>query len=67
MDTGSTDDTVDKALRFPIKLHHFKWVEDFSAAPNYAIEQSNGDWILYIDADERLEVSDPVAWLTILN
>ena len=31
VDTGSTDDTIDKAQRFPIKLHHFKWVEDFSA------------------------------------
>ena len=67
VDTGSTDDTIDKALQFPIKLHHFKWVEDFSAARNYAIEQSSGDWILYIDADERLEVCDPVAWLTTLG
>ena len=40
VDTGSTDDTIDIAQRFPIKLHHFKWVEDFSAARNYAIEQS---------------------------
>ena len=62
VDTGSTDDTIDRAQRFPVKLHHFQWGQDFSAARNYAIEQSSGDWILYIDADERLDVCDPVAW-----
>jgi hypothetical protein len=62
VDTGSTDDTIDRAQRFPIKLRHFEWGEDFSAARNYAIEQSSGDWILYIDADERLEICDPAAW-----
>ena len=67
VDTGSTDDTVDKAQRFPIKLHHFKWVEDFSAARNYAIEQSSGDWILYMDADERLEICDHAAWHRVLD
>ena len=66
VDTGSTDDTIDRAQRFPVKLHHFEWVQDFSAARNYAIEQSRGDWILYIDADERLDVCDPVAWQTVL-
>ncbi len=59
VDTGSTDDTVEKARHFPVNLHTFKWRNDFSAARNYAIDQASGDWILYIDADERLEVPDP--------
>ena len=62
IDTGSLDDTIDKARRFPIKLHTFPWRHDFSAARNFAIEQSSGDWILYIDADERLEVPDRNVW-----
>ena len=65
VDTGSTDDTIfEKARRFPIELHEFAWRDDFSAARNYAIEQARGDWIFYIDADERLEVPDPccIAW-----
>lgn len=56
VDTGSHDDTIEKAQRFPIKLHHFAWCNDFSAARNFALEQATGDWILYIDADERLDV-----------
>ena len=62
VDTGSIDDTIEKARRFPIKLHEFQWCQDFAAARNYAIAQANGEWILYIDADERLEVPDPALW-----
>jgi tetratricopeptide (TPR) repeat protein len=62
VDTGSTDDTIDKARRFPIKLHKFEWSGDFSAARNFALEQASGEWILYIDADERLDAPDPAMW-----
>jgi glycosyltransferase involved in cell wall biosynthesis len=58
VDTGSSDDTVEKARRFPVKLYHFPWGGDFSAARNFALEQASCDWILYIDADERFGVPD---------
>lgn len=61
VDTGSRDDTIEIAGKFPIRLHHFTWCDDFSAARNFALEQARGEWILYIDADERLDVPDDEA------
>jgi glycosyltransferase involved in cell wall biosynthesis len=56
VDTGSRDRTIEIASRFRVKLHHFPWCNDFSAARNFALERASADWILYIDADERLEI-----------
>jgi tetratricopeptide (TPR) repeat protein len=58
VDTGSSDDTIEIARQYPIRLHRFLWCNDFSAARNYALDRATKDWILYIDADERLEVPD---------
>ena len=56
VDTGSRDNTIEIARRFPTQLYHFPWRDDFSAARNYALARAKGDWILYIDADECLEI-----------
>lgn len=55
VDTGSKDNTLKIANEFGAKVYHFEWINDFSAARNFALKQSTGDWILYLDADERLE------------
>lgn len=52
VDTGSTDTTVEIAARFNAKLAPFEWIEDFSAARNFALDRASGDWILVLDADE---------------
>ena len=54
VDTGSDDNTLKIAGEYNAKICHYKWDKDFSAARNYALEKSSGDWILYLDADERL-------------
>ncbi len=67
VDTGSRDDTIEVASRFPINLHHFAWCNDFSAARNFALERASGDWILSIDADERLEIPNRHAFSQLLS
>ncbi len=59
VDTGSTDRSIEIAEHHGAKLHHFAWTGDFSAARNHGLDRCSGDWILYIDADERLVVSSP--------
>jgi glycosyltransferase involved in cell wall biosynthesis len=56
VDTGSTDDTIRIAKRYGAQLLHRPWTKDFSAARNSALDAASGDWILYIDADERLRL-----------
>lgn len=54
VDTGSTDATVEIANDYGAKVYNFEWVEDFAKARNESIKHCSGEWILYIDADERL-------------
>ncbi|MBK7500136.1 MAG: glycosyltransferase family 2 protein [Ignavibacteriales bacterium] len=55
VDTGSSDKTIEIAKSFSAKIFHFDWVNDFSAARNFALSKCPGDWILYLDADEELK------------
>lgn len=53
VDTGSNDDTVSIAKAYGAKVFEIKWENDFAKAKNYAIDKACGDWILFLDADER--------------
>ena len=59
VDTGSTDSTKDIANKYNAKVFDFVWCNDFSAARNEALSHSTGEWILYLDADERLNAPFP--------
>jgi|GEM_PF-749326 len=54
VDTGSTDDTVAIAEEAGARVAHFAWVDDFSAARNFAFAQATGTWMLVLDADEEM-------------
>lgn len=62
VDTGSTDATAEIAqgLGATVVLH--PWEGDFSAARNAGIERAHGEWILVLDADERL-VAQSAQWM----
>lgn len=51
-DTGSTDKTVDIAKKFTDNVFHFEWSNDFAAARNFTMEKSQGEWYMFLDADE---------------
>lgn len=55
VDTGSTDRSADVAAGFGAEVLHHEWTGNFSDARNLGLDRASGEWILYIDADERLE------------
>ena len=52
VDTGSTDRTIEIALSYGAKIHHFPWIDDFAAARNFALDRTTGTWVLHLDGDE---------------
>lgn len=54
VDTGSTDRTKEIAARYTDKIYDFEWIDDFSAARNFAFEKATKDYIYSADADEVL-------------
>lgn len=54
VDTGSTDNTVEIARSWATQFKHFTWIDDFAAARNESIKEAQGDWIFWMDADDRL-------------
>ena len=55
VDTGSTDATVAIAEAAGARVEQISWPGDFAPARNQALEFLNGDWVLVLDADERLQ------------
>lgn len=54
IDSGSTDKTVELAEKSNAKVLYRAWDNDFSAQRNFALEHVDTEWVLYLDADERL-------------
>jgi glycosyltransferase involved in cell wall biosynthesis len=54
VDTGSTDATREVAKAHGAQVHSFEWIDDFSAARNFSFDQCHGEWIVWLDADDRV-------------
>jgi hypothetical protein len=54
VDTGSSDRTAAIARECGAAVYPFTWNDDFSAARNFAVSKTTGDWVLCIDADEQM-------------
>lgn len=58
VDTGSTDKTVELAKSLGWQVEHFKWIQDFSAARNYASSFVETDYWMWMDLDDELHNPD---------
>ena len=58
VDTGSTDNTKKIAARFTEKVFDYQWNNSFADARNFSLEQATGDWVLTLDADEKIAELD---------
>ncbi len=54
VDTGSTDRTKEIAASYTDRIYDFAWVDDFSAARNFAFSKATKEYIYSADADEVL-------------
>lgn len=53
VDNGSSDNTLEIAKKYTDKILTFK-DQDFATIRNKGMEQVKGDWILFVDSDERV-------------
>lgn len=63
VDTGSTDGTLEilqqNKTKYPnLRLEHFEWIHDFSAARNYSFSLATKDWIFWIDGDDSVSQTE---------
>lgn len=55
VDTGSTDRTRAIAQSYGARVFDFAWNDNFADARNESLRHATGDWIFWLDADERLD------------
>jgi len=58
VDTGSTDATIEIALSFGARVIEQAWQGSFAQARNVSFDAAEGDWLMYLDADEVLVRED---------
>jgi len=58
VDTGSTDRTVEIAEKCGIVIIRSDWRGDFSYSRNISLSHATSRWILWLDADDRVPLSE---------
>ncbi len=55
VDTGSRDNTLEIAVSHGATVYKMAWPDSYSDARNESLGYANSDWILVLDADERVD------------
>jgi glycosyltransferase involved in cell wall biosynthesis len=55
VDTGSTDKTKEIAEKYNCDVFDFEWINDFSAARNFAFSKATKDFVMWLDCDDELK------------
>lgn len=67
VDTGSKDFTKALAQKKGANVFTYKWDNDFSKARNFALSKVKTDWVLMVDADDRIQKKDKENLIKILK
>lgn len=65
IDDYSEDNTIKIAQKIGAKVFKHSLNDDFSKLRNFGLEKAKGDWILFVDADERIseDLKDEISYL----
>lgn len=63
VDTGSSDSTKEIASAYADILEDFEWIDDFSAARNYAFSLATKDYCMWLDADDVMDEEEKAAFI----
>ncbi|MEY9871408.1 glycosyltransferase involved in cell wall biosynthesis [Streptacidiphilus sp. MAP12-33] len=66
-DTGSTDGTQELARAAGARVIDVPWTDDFAAARNASLDACTGEWIVWLDADDRVPPAAQEAFSRILS
>ncbi|MFE0464672.1 glycosyltransferase [Kitasatospora sp. NPDC058965] len=66
VDTGSTDGTQRIAHRAGARVVEVPWADDFAAARNASLAACTGDWVVWLDADDRVAPAAQRAFARVL-
>ena len=55
------------ARHWGARVHEFAWRDDFAAARNQSLHHATGDWIFWLDADDRIDEANRLRLRTLFT